>query len=243
MIRELSTLITLGDNFTYLNGYFVTPFEGKRADLLNKHPFISKPITMEDKTGHEHSYNVEIKGWIGTYVSTRGRKANMTDFPDNFLSLYANNKMGEFNILPFVGQNKLSEVYIVGQLHVDIFELTELSDMALSNRQGYKSDDSRYQVVLDYVRNKLLPGVLKMRDIFVELGKKKKKEKKLEKQKQNEDYFRKLVDSFRKNTSKNAATEISKTLGIDEKDAEKVESILVRRDKCQQSGYGYKKYY
>lgn len=226
MIGELSTLITLGDNFTYLNEYFVTPFEGKRADLLNNRPFVSKSITMDDKTGHEHSYNVEIKGWIGTYVSTRGRKVEMTDFPDNFLSLYANNKMGEFNILPFVGQNKLSEVYIVGQLHVDIFELTELPDMALSNRQGYKSDDPRYQAVLDYVRNDLLPDVLKMRDVFVGLGKKKKEEKKLEQQKQDEAYFRQSVDSFRNNTSKKAATKISKTLGIDEKDAETVELIL-----------------
>ena len=86
-------------------------------------------------------------------------------------------KMGEFNILPVVGQNKLNEVYVVGQLHVDIFELTELPDMALSNRQGYKTDDPRYQAVLDYVRKTLLPDILKMRDLFVSLGKRKKKKK------------------------------------------------------------------
>ena len=69
------------------------------------------PISMDDKSGVEHTYNVEIKGWIGTYTSTRGRKVELTDFPDNFISLYANQKMGEFNILPVVGQNKLNEVY------------------------------------------------------------------------------------------------------------------------------------
>lgn len=57
--------------------------------------------------------------------------------------------MGEFNILPIVGQNKLNEVYVVGQLYVDIFELSELPDMALSNRQGYKSDDPRYEAVIN----------------------------------------------------------------------------------------------
>lgn len=226
MIKELSTLITLGRDFTYLNEYFSTPFEDKRAELLSNRVVVSKPITMDDKMGEEHSYNVEIKGWIGTYVSTRGRKVEMTDFPDNFLSLYANNKMGEFNILPFVGQNKLSEVYIVGQLHVDIFELTELPDMALSNRQGYKSDDPRYQAVLDFVRNSLLPDVLKMRDVFVALGKKKKEEKKLEQQKQDEASFRKSVDSFRKNTSKKAASKISQSFGIEGKNIEAVETIL-----------------
>ena len=89
--------------------------------------------------------------------------------------------MGEFNILPLVGKNKMTEVYVVGQLHVDLFELTELPDMALSNRQGYKSDDLRYQKVLEYVRNELLPLVLRMRGIYSDLKKADKKEKELEK--------------------------------------------------------------
>lgn len=184
------------------------------------------PISMDDKSGVEHTYNVEIKGWIGTYTSTRGRKVELTDFPDNFISLYANQKMGEFNILPVVGQNKLNEVYVVGQLHVDIFELTELPDMALSNRQGYKTDDPRYQAVLDYVRKTLLPDILKMRDLFVSLGKKKKEEKKLEQQRQNEASFKKSVDTFRKNTAKKAAQKISSRLGISTEQADEVEAIL-----------------
>lgn len=226
MISELSTLITLGNEFEYLSEYFNTPFSGKKDELLKNMTSATIPISMKDRNGEEHSYNVEINGWIGTYKSTRGRKAELTDFPDNFISLYANQKMGEFNILPLVGQNKLPEVYVVGQLHVDIFELTELPDMALSNRQGYKSDDARYQAVLDYVRKTLLPDILKMRDIFVSLGKKKKEEAKLEQQRQNEASFRRSVDTFRKNTAKKAAAKISDRLGISTEQIETVEDIL-----------------
>ena len=226
MIGELSTLITLGDDFTYLNQHFKTIFESKKNELLNNRPMYSTPISMKDKFGNEHSYNVEVKGWIGTYLTTRGRKAELTDFPDNFISLYANHKMGEFNILPLVGQNKLPEVYVVGQLHVDIFELTELPDMALSNRQGYKSDDVRYQTVLDYVRNTLLPEILKMREIYVDLNKKEKKANKLAEQRKNEEKFRQSVDTFRKNTSKKAANKISQKFGINESQIEEVENIL-----------------
>lgn len=226
MISELSTLITLGNEFEYLSEYFNTPFSGKKDELLKNTTSATIPISMKDRNGEEHSYNVEINGWIGTYKSTRGRKAELTDFPDNFISLYANQKMGEFNILPLVGQNKLPEVYVVGQLHVDIFELTELPDMALSNRQGYKSDDARYQAVLDYVRKTLLPDILKMRDIFVSLGKKKKEEAKLEQQRQNEASFRRSVDTFRKNTAKKAAAKISDRLGISTEQIETVEDIL-----------------
>lgn len=226
MISELSTLITLGDEFTYLNDFFQTPYGNEIAELRKNKPLATMPISMDDKSGVEHTYNVEIKGWIGTYTSTRGRKVELTDFPDNFISLYANQKMGEFNILPVVGQNKLNEVYVVGQLHVDIFELTELPDMALSNRQGYKTDDPRYQAVLDYVRKTLLPDILKMRDLFVSLGKKKKEEKKLEQQRQNEASFKKSVDTFRKNTAKKAAQKISSRLGISTEQADEVEAIL-----------------
>ena len=226
MITELSTLITLGDDFKYLCEYYNTPFSDKKDELLRSEDSASKTINMKDCKGEERKYNIEIKGWIGTYKSTRGRKAEMTDFPDNFISLYANQKMGEFNILPFVGQNKLQEVYVVGQLHIDIFELTELPDMALSNRQGYKSDDPRYQAVLDYVRKELLPNILKMRESFVSFGKKKKEEAKLEEQRQNEAIFRKSVDTFRKNTAKKAAAKISDCLGISTEQVEVVEDIL-----------------
>ena len=226
IISELSTLITLGDEFKHLNNYFKTPFPAKINDLLNNEPLVVIPISMKNKENVNHDYNVEIKGWIGTYKSTRGRKAELTDFPDNFISLYANQKMGEFNILPVVGQNKLSEVYVVGQIHVDIFELTELPDMALSNRQGYKSDDRRYQAVLDYIRKTLLPNILKKRDIFVNLSKNKNEERKLNQQRKNEASFRQSVDSFRKNTAKKAAHKISIQLGISADKTNEVESIL-----------------
>lgn len=126
----------------------------------------------------------------------------------NFISLYANQKLGEFNILPVVGQNKLNEVYVVGQLHVDLFELSELPDMALSNRQGYKSDDPRYAAVLDFVRKELLADVLKMRDLFVDLKKTDKGKRKLELQKAKEERLRRQVKRYRDQVSKSATQRI-----------------------------------
>jgi hypothetical protein len=169
---------------------------------------------MKDNQGIEHEYTLNILGWIGTYKTTRGRKAEMTDFPDNFISLFANKKMGEFNILPVVGQNKLNEVYVVGQLHVDLFELTELPDMALSNRQGYKSDDPRYEAVLEYVRKELLADVLKKREIFTDVGKEKKKQKKDDLLRCDEEKLKQAIDNFRKKASEDAAVSIAE-LGSD----------------------------
>lgn len=114
----------------------------------------------------------------------------------------------------------------MGQLHVDLFELTELPDMALSNRQGYKSDDPRYQAVLECVRNTLLPAVLRKRDIFVSLGKKKGDEEKLKQQREVEASFRKLVNDFRETTVKSAAKKISAQFSIDGNKINEIEKVI-----------------
>lgn len=208
IMRELGTLITLGEKFAHLCELVPTMHPAKHSELVCAKETKSTPLTMRDHDGSEHEHELEINGWIGTYQSTRGRKAEMTDFPDNFISLFANGKMGEFNILPVVGHNKLNEVYVVGQLHVDLFELSELPDMALSNRQGYKSDDPRYEAVLDYVRSELLADILRRRIIFTDIGNAEKKRKKAEQQRQNEERLRQAIDEFRSKTSQSAAKDI-----------------------------------
>ena len=208
--KELCSLIILGEQHADLLNYVPDYFPKHRSDLVEKRDEYSVPLTIKDNNGNEHEYNLQIEGWIGAYKTTRGRKSEVTDFPDNFISLYANKKMGEFNILPIVGQNKLNEVYIVGQLYVDLFELSELSDMALSNRQGYKSDDIRYETVIKYVREILLPDILKKRVLYTDLTKAAKKTQKIEEQKDNEAKLRKMVDTFKDKASESVALAIER---------------------------------
>jgi len=122
--------------------------------------------------------------------------------------------MGEFNVLPVVGQNKLPEVYVVGQLHIDLFEKSELPDMALSNRQGYKSDDPRYEAVVSYIRKELLPDILKKRQLWVNLNNAVKKKKETESLKRNETELRQVMDHFIDNASR-VAVENIQNVGID----------------------------
>ena len=210
IMKELCTLITFGDDYKELSNLVPDYFPVKRAELVENRNAYTEPITIEDNNRTKHEYSLKIEGWIGTYKTTRGRKAELTDFPDNFISLYANKKMGEFNILPIVGQNKLNEVYVVGELHIDLFELSELPDMALSNRQGYKSDDPRYEKVISYVRNTLLPEILRKRDLFADLTKAQKKQEVTNQQKKNEAELKKRIDEFRQNASKIVSENINK---------------------------------
>ena len=224
IIKELCALITLGDDFSYLTNNFTTDYPEQIDKLLEKRESYVELIEMKNQDGKTVPVELEIKGWIGAYTSTRGRKTDLTDFPDNFISLYANKKMGEFNILPLVGQNKLNEVYIVGQLHVDVFEKSELPDMALSNRQGYKADDLRYQKMLEYVRNTLLNDILKKREAYVDLKNANKEREKIKKQKDDEEGLRKSVDFFREKTTKEIVQRLQ--VGIGSAKETEVEEIV-----------------
>ena len=203
---ELCSIITLGDQYARLQELVPNDFPDHRDTLVERRGEYSTPLTLKDNDGVEHEYSLQIEGWIGAYKSTRGRKAEVSDFPDNFISLFANKKLGEFNILPIVGQNKLNEVYVVGQLYVDLFELSELPDMALSNRQGYKSDDPRYETVVGYVRETLLPDILNKRVQYANLKNTEKKEKQRQSQLDNEARLKVMVDTFKEKASESAAT-------------------------------------
>lgn len=196
--KSLCSIITLGDEFKNLAKKVKIPYPDKKEILIDIRGCHSIPLQMKNAQGELKSYNLIVKGWIGAYESTRGRKRDISDFPDNFISLYAHKKMGEFNILPKVGKNSLIESFIVGQLYVDLFELSELPDMALSNRQGYKSDDLRYEAVINYVRKVLLPAIINKRSTYAALKNAAAQKKQLNEQKKKEETLKRAVDNFRR---------------------------------------------
>lgn len=223
--KSLCSIITLGDNYKYLSSKVKTKFLDKRDRLIEAKDAYTKSLRMKNNNGEEKDYTLTIEGWIGAYESTKGRKKNSSDFPDNFISLYANKKMGEFNILPKVGKNSLNESYIVGQLYVDLFELSELPDMALSNRQGYKSDDLRYATVIEYVRKNLLPDILNKRVLFTSLKNASEKKKQLLDQTKLEDKLKRNVESFKRKAGASISNKLNQK--ADNKwNSEEVESFV-----------------
>lgn len=217
MIRELGTLEIIGDNFANLKEFYTNPFPAQDGseDLLILSPAITEKIILTNKYNVEKEYILKIEGWIGTYKTTEGRKlGDKTDFPDNFISLFANNKLGEFNILPVIGKNRLPEVYVVGQLHIDLFEETELPDMALSNRQGYKTEDKRYQTLLVHA-DKILSRALSLRNKFTDLKKEKETSQFLGEQKKKEEQLGKAVKEYKKAFKSSLSNNLKKVINND----------------------------
>lgn len=229
IIQGLGALIIIGNEFYHLSKHFSSGLEDHKKfekDLLKKRESFKIPLKLKTREDLIRDYNLEIKGWIGAYRTTRDRKLDRNDFPDNFISLLSHKKLGEYNILPLVGKNRLPEVYIVGQLHVDLFEATELPDMALSNRQGYKSDDPRYVAVRKYVSDELLPEIVSMRVLWANHNNKKKKKEKEEKKKKLEEELRMKVEQFKTRASKQVAKKIRGQLDNQSKIRETVKNEM-----------------
>lgn len=211
IVPQLTTLMTIGEEYRSLAKDFRSAYDDiTEKVLVHVQPeALSKVIETKDREGILTECEIQIKGWIGTYKSTTGRKKDVDDFPDNFLSIFANGKLGSFNIIPEISSNWMSESYVIGQLHIDCFERTDLPDMAMSNRQGYKTDDPRYQAAIEIIRNEIFRKILNMREVYTDRNKKEREKSKNAERLRKEAELREKADRFTKSISDNIAKNVS----------------------------------
>lgn len=227
IISDLASLITIGNDYEYLKKSFDPRVAANDGELVKTYQTKKIKLRLLNNANIEQDYTLKINGWIGAYQSTKNRKTEVLEFQDNFLSLYSHGKLGEFNILPKIGQNRLHEVYVVGQLHVDLFEETTLPDMALSNRQGYKDDDKRYEVTTAYAQE-LLKEIIDLRIKWASIYDKKNKRAMTNKKRQLEEQFKEDIVSFERNVTSSIVTSIFKnnSKNISSADADYVKKIV-----------------
>jgi hypothetical protein len=123
---------------------------------------LKEKMTLQTVSGEMKDFELIIEGWISTYASTRDKKRD-ADFPANHISLIANEKLGQFDILPDISTDRMGEAYVVGQFFVDLLEETQLPDIAASNRQGYREDDHRFMETLKLIKQKALRPILELK--------------------------------------------------------------------------------
>lgn len=146
------------------------PAKGKR--ILSSFPY---KLEVEDKNGEPVYINFVISGWIGTVCNlpdlrslgtldkTTEDDEDKITINDNRISLYSRGKLGEYDILSKIKNNRNSEAYVIGELYVDIFEQDGIADMAISNRRGYEENDPRYIEVIK-IAKRLLGYIVGQKD-------------------------------------------------------------------------------
>ena len=178
LIPRLATLITIGDEHKSLKN----SLDSSNANIKYSH--VEEYSTVVELYNSKHELKklpLNIHGWIGSYRTTRDMKKEINEFSDNYLAIFAHNKMGQRNILDIIGKNRVYESYIVGNLYIDAFEESDFPDMAGTNRQGYNENDPRWIKALEFIRP-LLDKVVKLHSAFATAEREKRVKSKLKKQ-------------------------------------------------------------
>ena len=162
VIDRLATFISIGDEKKSLGALLPSKDNSIQKDHV---AVFQETITMKNSKGVDQKITVSIYGWVGTYKTTRGMKKEINEFSDNYLAIFAHNKMGLRNVLPIISRNRVYESYIVGNLYIDAFEAPDFPDMAGTNRQGYNESDPRWIVALKYIRE-ITDKVVKLHEQF-----------------------------------------------------------------------------
>ncbi len=190
IMPRLATLVTIGDEYSKLKGSLDSDNKNIRYEHIDE---CAKTIDIRNSKQEKTELPLIIKGWIGTYRTTREMKKEINEFSDNYLAIFAHNKMGQRNILSLVGKNRVYESYVVGNLHIDAFEASDYPDMAGTNRQGYNENDPRWITALELIRP-LIDKVVKMHSAYAKLESEEKNKKKLAKQEELERELKKKVN-------------------------------------------------
>lgn len=223
VISRLATLITVGKEYESHANYL--------SDNMNiqveKFPIIERQIEMFCLTEKKRKkYPLRIKGWIGTYKTTSGMKKDIDEFSDNYIAIFAHDKMGQRNVLDFVRRNRVYESYIVGHLYINLFEESSLPDMAATNRQGYNENDPRWIEALPIIRE-LTDNLVRMHVNFAQLEQKDKESLNEAKRRAKEEELKMKLNAV----SQEIVKGISTRLGAEEQNMDEIISQELERIK------------
>lgn len=202
IIPRLATLITIGKEHSSLKNLM----DKQNPNIQYEHyKEYSTNVNLLNSKHQMKSLPLNIHGWIGTYKTTRDMKKEINEFSDNYLAIFAHNKMGQRNILDIIGKNRVYESYVVGNLYIDAFEAAEFPDMAGTNRQGYNENDPRWIKALEFIRP-LLDDIIKKHQTFATAERAQKDKEKIDKQEKLEQQLKlkvtKVSDEIASNITK-----------------------------------------
>lgn len=205
-VKRLVTFISIGKEKEDLKNNLPENEPNLQIETISE---IIENIEMDNSAGESDNVELKIYGWIGTYKTTKGMKKEINEFSENYLAIFAHNKMGLRNVLPVVSKNKIYESYVVGNLYIDAFEAPDFPDMAGTNRQGYNENDPRWNVAVEHIRN-IVDRAVKQHEDFAKLDKLEAENRKNQIKLENEKKLKEELDKATNTISKNLSNKINK---------------------------------
>lgn len=137
--NKLQFVWGLGDGPSY-----ETARQGKK---VRRSEVLTDAVTVPEQA------NEQVSGWIGTVHLPKELKDGVID--NNGIAVMARGKLVHENMLPFARTARMFAEYIVGEINADWMDDDTEEDMATSDRQSLKEDDTRFLALQNYVKERL----------------------------------------------------------------------------------------
>jgi len=121
---------------------------------------VSKMIPLNNVVNKEKNYIVT--GWVGTFLHSSNKKggtflhsSNYDKEEENIISVYANGRIIQEDILVVLKEHGIFAQYLVGEIDADFLDLGPV-DISTSDRQRLIQDDDRYFDLKNFVKNEII---------------------------------------------------------------------------------------
>lgn len=154
----------------FLNGEKVTA--GNLKDLAEKTEFLWQIHSYDDpyldglkrlKERKKIPLKGKFKGFIASVDMPRDLKVSGSEERVS-IDLFANGRLREKDILKYIPSARVVENYLYGQIHYD--ELDDGKDRFSTSREGIVSDDSKFNELLETLKEKVLSIVINDWDVW-----------------------------------------------------------------------------
>jgi len=157
--------------FSVVSEQFKVFIDGERITIQDRNYFSKLENAFvygdfdTDRFSHDEKYisnrdNVvskndgyRVNGWIGLVResgSLQGDSGNL-----NKVAILARGKVALEDILERLHIASLYAKYVIGEIEADFLDLTDLDDIATSNRQDFIQDDERFTALRDFMKREL----------------------------------------------------------------------------------------
>ncbi len=174
--NKMDTIITIGEEYrekgiavknNEISGEYksIVCYDDDSEDKKKLHLQIPRTIELFTKNGEKKTANFTFNGWIGTIINKDQIKSlikkdgasadeeKSISINDNRITIFSRKRIGEYDVLPKVQTTRVYDAYVIGEIHVNLFEDDRFVDMAISNRRGYEETDSRYQALMEDLKS------------------------------------------------------------------------------------------
>lgn len=180
LARRFSILGKAFDFRVYLNNNEVTlldrgytsklEFIWSFGDLTEQITLNASKIEKIDNNLPFSDENFTINGFIGSVKTPSDLKDD--DVSNNAITILANGRIFQENILDELDNAKIFTSYLVGEINADFLDATKFDDMAISSRQGLRQNDPRYQALKTFLEQALKQVDRQWEDWRIEEGSK-----------------------------------------------------------------------